>query len=151
MQLTGIRKTTTVLGAGVALATVVAVGGCAQSGPMVGEAPRPDPWTPIAAEQAATLVYSCSYGHGLQVTRIEGNTLALVTIDGRYMRFYRDTTFRTGERYTDRARLAVVLSGMEAKLEMPGIDPNNTCTLLPSPPGTRSPPLPTGGRERDDG
>jgi hypothetical protein len=101
------------------LAGSAMVSGCLQTAPVVVVTPQ---------DQAARLVYTCSNGKILDVTRVQGNSSALVVIDGRTVQLPRDTATTSAERYTNRIQ-TLTLFGSSASLVALGRVTYGPCTI----------------------
>ena len=93
------------------------LGGCLQTAPVV--------VTP--QDQAARLVYTCPNGKILDVTRVQGNTSALVVVDGKTLQLPRDAAMTSAERYTNRIQ-TLTLFGNSASYEALGQATYGPCT-----------------------
>ena len=101
------------------MAVAAVLGGCLQATAPVVVTPQ---------DQAARLVYSCPNGRTLDVTRVQGNTSALVTVDGRTLQLPRDSTMTNGERYTNRLQ-TLTLFGNSASFDTLGQASYGPCTV----------------------
>jgi hypothetical protein len=111
---------------------VVALGGCLQTAPVVVVTPQ---------DQAARLLYNCPNGKTLDVTRVQGNTAALVVVDGKTLRLPRDGAMTTAERYSNRLQ-TLTLYGSSAAFESLGHANYSPCMA-----GASTPPLGAGSSE----
>lgn len=137
------------------LTTVVALAGCAPmphtQSPRI-ESPRmqsprtqsPQVVVVTPQEQAARLIYGCANGSTLDVTRIQGNTSALVVAEGKTIQLRRDATVTNAERYTNQAQ-TLTLYGTSATLDTLGRSTSGPCSINvnaapppPPPPPSRS-------------
>lgn len=132
------------------LATVVAFAGCAPmphtQSPRT-ESPRtqsPQVVVVTPQEQAGRWIYSCANGSTLDVTRIQGNTSALVVVGGKTIQLRRDATVTNAERYTNQAQ-TLTLYGTSATLDTLGRSTSGPCSINvnaapppPPPPPSRS-------------
>lgn len=107
---------------GAAALSAVALGGCLQTAPVV--------VTP--QDQAARLIYTCPNGRTLDVTRVQGNSSALLTVDGKTIQLPRDATLTSGERYTNRVQI-LTLFGNSASYQAIGQPLYGPCTIGGAP------------------
>jgi len=105
-----------------ALSAAALLGGCLQTAPVV--------VTP--QDQAARLFYSCPNARTLDVTRVQGNTSALVVVDGRTIQLPRDSSMTSGERYTNRVQ-TLTLFGNSATFDNLGHSTYGPCTMGAAP------------------
>jgi membrane-bound inhibitor of C-type lysozyme len=117
------------------LATVVALAGCLQT-PHT-QSPRMQNSQVVVVtpqDQAARLYYSCPNGRSLDVTRVQGNSAALLVVDGKTLRLPRDTAATTAERYTNRMQ-TLTLFGTSASFDVMGQSNSGPCTIGAVPAG----------------
>ncbi len=107
---------------GAAALSAIALGGCLQTAPVI--------VTP--QDQAARLIYTCPNGRTLDVTRVQGNTSALLTVDGRTIQLSRDATLSSGERYTNRVQI-LTLYGNSASYQALGQPLYGPCNMGSAP------------------
>ncbi len=126
------KRMTKAGGFGSVVATVGLLSGCLQTAPVV--------VTP--QDQAARLVYACPSNKILDVTRVQGNRSALVTVDGRTIQLHRVDSGSSSERYSNRLQ-TLTLFGNSATLETLGKASYGPCvagTVPPQPGAVVEPP-----------
>lgn len=83
-------------------------------------------------DQAARLIYTCPNGRTLDITRVQGNTSALVVIDGKTIQLPRDSATTNAERYSNRIQ-TLTLFGTSASLDVLGRSSSGPCTIGGAP------------------
>lgn len=133
------------------LATALVLGGCLQTPHMPGPGRQTSQVVVVTPQdQAARLYYSCPNGRSLDVTRVQGNTAALLVVDGKTLRLPRDTAATTAERYTNRIQ-TLTLFGTSASFDVMGQSNSGPCTIGAVPAGVPGavPSAPQGERPRE--
>lgn len=108
-----------------AIARAVAVGAVAL---LLSGCPATSPVVITPQEQASRVVYTCPNAKTLDVTRIQGQSSAIVVVDGTTLQLSRDTAHKSAERYTNRIQ-TLTLFGNSATFDAVGRAAYGPCVV----------------------